>query len=116
MSCRIPGPPRGFLLSKYALTESAENPIGTISLGYIETRKGTLVLSVNSREDAKRGRELLVSRLGGHVDPAFVAHQTSEQARERSRPAPDEPEVPPEQALSRTKPPTSPVRPPPKDA
>ena len=73
-------------------TESSENPIGTTSLGYVETRKGTLVLSVNSRERAERGRELLASRLGGLVGPALIAHQTPKQA-------PDEPEIPPEEAL-----------------
>ena len=80
--------------------ESSENPIGTTSLGYIETRKGTLVLSVNSRERAERGRELLTLRLAGLVGPALIAHQTPERAQEeRSGQPPDEPEVPPEEAL-----------------
>ena len=82
-------------------TESSETPIGTTSLGYIETtKKGTLVLSVNSRERAERGRDLLASRLGDLVGPALIAHQTPERAQEkRSGPAPVEPEVPPEEAL-----------------
>ena len=81
-------------------TESSETPIGTTSLGYIETRKGTLLLSVNSRERAERGRELLASHLGDLVGPALIAHQTPERAlEERSGQAPDEPEVPPEEAL-----------------
>ena len=81
-------------------TESSENPIGTTSLGYVETRKGTLVLSVNSRERAERGRELLASRLGDLVGPALIAHQTPQrELEERSRQPPDEPEVPPEDAL-----------------
>ena len=81
-------------------TESSENPVGTTSLGYIETRKGTLVLSVNSRERAERGRDLLASRLGDLVGPALIAHQTPERAQEeRSGQAPDEPEIPPEEAL-----------------
>ena len=80
-------------------TESSEHPIGTTSLGYIETRKGALVLSVNSRERAERGRGLLASRLGGLVGAALIAHQTPERAlEERSGQAPDEPEVPPEEA------------------
>ena len=84
----------------HSATESSENPIGTTSLGYIETRKGTLVLSVNSRERAERGRALLASRLGNLIGPALIAHQTPERAQEaRSGQAPDEPEVPPEEAL-----------------
>ena len=83
-----------------AATESSESPIGTTSLGYIETRKGTLVLSVNSRERAERGRELLASRLGGLVGSALIAHQTPEQAlEEHPGQAPDEPAIPPEEAL-----------------
>ena len=84
----------------HSATESSENPIGTTSLGYIETRKGTLVLSVNSRERAERGRALLESRLSDLLGPALIAHQTPERAQEeRSGQAPDEPEVPPEEAL-----------------
>ena len=84
----------------HSAAESSEPPIGTTSLGYIETRKATLVLSVNSRERAERGRALLVSRLGGLVGPALVAHQTPERAQEeRSGQAPDEPGIPPEEAL-----------------
>ena len=81
-------------------TESSEHPIGTTSLAYVETRKGTLVLSVNSRERAERGRGLLASRLGDLAGPALVAHQTPERAQEeRSGQTPDEPEIPPEEAL-----------------
>ena len=81
-------------------TDSSENPIGTTSLGYIETRKGTLVLSVNSRERAERGRALLASRLSDLIGPALIAHQTPERTQEeRSGQTPDEPEVPPEEAL-----------------
>ena len=83
-----------------SVAESSQNAIGTTSLGYIETRKGTLVLSVNSQERAERGRELLVSRLGTLVGPALIAHQTPERAlEERSGQAPDEPEIPPEEAV-----------------
>ena len=59
-----------------------------------------LVLSVNSRERAERGRELLASGLGDLVGPALVAHQTPERGmEERSGQAPDEPEVPPEEVV-----------------
>ena len=55
------------------VAESSDNAIGTTSLGYAETRKGTLFLSVNSRERAGRGRDLLASRLGDLVGPALIA-------------------------------------------
>ena len=64
------------------VAESSQNAIGTTSLGYAETRKGALVLSVNSRERAGRGQELLASRLGDLVGPALIAHQTPERALE----------------------------------
>ena len=58
------------------------------------------MLSVNSQERAERGRELLASRLDGLVGPALIAHQTPERAmEEQSRQAPDEPEIPPEEAV-----------------
>ena len=84
-----------------AVTESSEHAIGTTSLGYTETRKGTLVLSVNSQERAGRGRELLASRLGDLVGPALIAIQTPERALEEgSEPAgPDEPAIPPVEAV-----------------
>ena len=82
------------------VAESSENAIGTTSLGYAETRKGALVLSVNSRERAGRGQELLASRLGDLVGPALIAHQTPERAlEEQSGQAPDEPAIPPEEAV-----------------
>ena len=82
------------------VAESSENAIGTTSLGYAETRKGALVLSVNSRERAGRGQELLASRLGDLVGPALIAHRTPERAlEERSGQAPDEPAIPPEEAV-----------------
>ena len=81
-------------------TGSSENRIGTTSLAYVETRKGTLVLSVDSRERAERGRELLASRLGDLVGPGLIAHQTPQrELEERSGQPPDEPEIPPEEAL-----------------
>ena len=83
-----------------AVTESSVHAIGTTSLGYAETRKGTLVLSVNSQERAGRGRELLASRLGDLVGPALIAIQTPERALEEgSEPGPDEPAIPPDEAV-----------------
>ena len=82
------------------VAESSENAIGTTSLGYAETRKGALVLSVNSRERAGRGRELLASHLGDLVGPALITHQTPERAlEEQSGLAPDEPAIPSEEAV-----------------
>ena len=82
------------------VAESSQNAMGTTSLGYAETRKGALVLSVNSRERAGRGRELLASRLGDLVGPALIAQQTPERAlEERSGQAPDEPAIAPEEAV-----------------
>ena len=76
-----------------------ESAMGTTSLGYAETRKEALVLSVNSRERAERGRELLASRLGGLLGPALIAQQASEQALEKHAGlARDEPTIPPEEA------------------
>ena len=82
------------------VAESSENAIGTTSLGYAETRKRTLVLSVNSRERAGRGRELLGSHLGDLVGAALTTHQTPERAlKEQSGLAPDEPAIPSEEAV-----------------
>ena len=83
-----------------AITESLETAIGTTSLGYAETRKGTLVLSVNSRERAARGRELLAARLGNLVGPALIALQTPKRALEEVLElGPDEPAIPPDEAV-----------------
>ena len=82
------------------VVELPESAIGTTSLGYAETRKETLVLSVNSRERAERGRELLASRLGSLVGPALIAQQSPEQAlEEHAGLAQDEPAIPPEEAM-----------------
>ena len=82
------------------VAESSQNAIGTTSLGYAETRKRTLVLSVNSRERAGRGRDLLASRLGGLVGPALIAQQAPERAlEEQAGQAPDEPAIPPEEPV-----------------
>ena len=76
--------------------EASETVIGTTSLGYAEMKKATLVLSVNSRERAERGRELLASHLGNLVGPALIVHQDPErQAGE----VPDEPAIPTAETL-----------------
>ena len=80
--------------------EAPETVIGTTSLGYAEMRKGTLVLSVNSRERAERGRELLTSRLGDLVGPALIVHQGPDRAPEQpAGEVPDERAIPTEEAL-----------------
>lgn len=80
--------------------EAPETAIGTTSLGYAEMRNATLVLSVNSRERAERGRELLASRLGTLVGPALIVHQDPERALERQvGEVRDEPAIPTAEAL-----------------
>ena len=80
--------------------ETPETVIGTTSLGYAEMTKAALVLSVNSRERAERGRELLASRLGDLVGPALIVHQEPERAPERQTgEVPHEPAIPTAEAL-----------------
>ena len=80
--------------------DSSQSAIGTTLLGDAQIRKGTLVLAVNSRERAERGRELLASRLGALVGAALIAHQTRERAMEaRAEHWPQEPEIPPEDVV-----------------
>ena len=81
-------------------SEPSRSAIDTTSLGYVETRRGTLVLAVNSQERAGRGRDLLASRLGGLVGPAFTVLRTPERALgERFGQTPDAPAIPPEEAV-----------------
>ena len=78
---------------------SAEDAPGNTSLGQTEIRERTLILSVNSRERADRGQDLLPSRLGHLAGPSPIAHQTPERAvEERAGRVPDEPDIPPEEA------------------
>ena len=78
---------------------SSEDATGTTLLGHAEIRRQALVLSVNSRERAERGQELLASRLGDLAGPSLIAQQALEKAMEElSGPAPDEPGIPPEEA------------------
>ena len=80
--------------------QAPETVIGTTSLGYAALRKGTLVLSVNSRERAERGRELLASRLGDRVGPALIVHQDPDRAPEQQAgEVPDGPAIPTAEAL-----------------
>ena len=80
--------------------DSSQSAIGTTSLGYAEIRGRTLALSVNSRERAARGRELLASRLGDLVGPALTAQQApARPLDERSGLSPDEADTPPEEAV-----------------
>ena len=79
---------------------SSEDAIGTTLLGHAEIRRQALVLSVNSRERAERGQELLASRLGDLAGPSLIAQQALEKAMEElSGPSPDEPGIPPEEAV-----------------
>ena len=81
-------------------TGSSQSAIGTTLLGDAEIRKGMLVLSVNSRERAERGHELLALRLGDLVGPSLTVHQTRERALEvQSGPASDESEIPPDEVV-----------------
>ena len=61
-------------------TAEAEDIIRVTSLGDAALRSGALVLTVNSRERAKRGRDLLASRLGDLVGNPLISHQDPEQA------------------------------------
>ena len=79
---------------------SSEDAIGATLLGHAEIRQQALVLSVNSRERAERGQELLASRLGDLAGPSLIAQQALEKAMEvLSGPAPDEPGLSPEEAV-----------------
>ena len=85
---------------RHRALQAPETVIGTTSLGYAEMRTRTLVLSVNSRERAERGRELLTSRLGDLVGPALIVHQEPDRAPEQpAGEVPDEPAIPTEEAL-----------------
>ena len=80
--------------------DTSQSDIGTTLIGDAMIRKGTLVLSVNSRERADRGHELLAPRLGDLVGPALIAHQTPGRTlEEQSAQVPDEPEIPPEEVV-----------------
>ena len=65
-----------------------DNPFSTTNLGVAEFRAGALTLSVNSRERAERGEELLSSRLGDLVGPALTSSQDPIQAIKEHRAEP----------------------------
>ena len=58
----------------------SEHGTATTNLGTAEIRDGAVTLSVNSRERAERGQELLSSRLGDLVGPALTSSQDPYQA------------------------------------
>ena len=77
----------------------AEDTIRMTSLGAARLESGALLLAVNSRERAERGRDLLASSLGDLVGSPLVSHQDPEQAMaEYAGQAEDEPGLPPEEA------------------
>ena len=74
--------------------------IGTTSLGHAALGEGALTLSVNSRERAERGRDLLATRLGDLVGPPLTSHQDPESAlEEHVERARDEPAMPTAEAV-----------------
>ena len=78
----------------------SEDDIGNTSLGHVEMGAGALMLSVNSRERAERGRDLLASRLGDLVGSPLISHRDPEAALEEGAgPAHVGPGVPPEESV-----------------
>ena len=67
---------------------ASENAIATTNLGDARIGAGVLTLSVNSRERAERGQELLSSRLGDLVGPALISSQDPYQALRAHRAEP----------------------------
>ena len=77
----------------------AEDTTFMTTLGNAALASGALVLTVNSRERAERGRDLLASRLGDLVGSPLISHQDPEQAMAAFAGQPeDEPDIPPEEA------------------
>ncbi len=80
------------------LTFQSVDDSGRTSLGNIEIRDGTLLLSINSRERAEIGRDLLASHLGALVGAPLITHEDIKQTLDKS-PGPgasEEDEIPPE--------------------
>ncbi len=78
----------------------AEDTIRMTSLGAARLESGALLLTVNSRERAERGRDMLESHLGDLVGSPLISHQDPEQAMAAYTGQPeDEPEIPPEEAV-----------------
>lgn len=59
-------------------TLRSEDDQGRTCLGNIEIRDRTLLLSVNSRQRAERGRDLLAAHLGSLVGAPLIAHEDIE--------------------------------------
>ena len=79
--------------------DDAEDTVRMTLLGNARLESGALVLAVNSRERAERGRDLLESSLGDLVGSPLISHQDPEQAMAQFAGQPeDEPEIPPEVA------------------
>ncbi|MFQ6018644.1 MAG: hypothetical protein ACE5KF_10665 [Kiloniellaceae bacterium] len=72
---------------------------GRLSLGMIELRDRQIVLSINSRERAERGKKLLTDLLGGLVGPPLTSFESLENVLENEN-RPDAPgpveEIPPD--------------------
>ena len=58
---------------------------GRTSLGSIEVKSRSLLLSTNSQERAERGRDLLLSHLGTLVGTPLTSHEAIERALERTK-------------------------------
>lgn len=82
------------------LTCQSTDDSGRTSLGYVEIRNGTLLLSTNSRERAEKGRDLLASRLGDLTGTPLISHEDLERVMEKPAgpQATDGDEIPPEVA------------------
>ncbi len=83
-----------------AVTITATNGRGDTVLGSIEIKKGTVVLSTNSRKRAARGEMLIAAALRGLVGEPVREEVTADQLlmERRSRPRKSPTQVPPEQA------------------
>ena len=80
------------------LTLEYGSDFSTPTLGTAELAEGALVLTVNSRERAERGKALLAERLGGLVGQPLVSIQDPAKAlEEHSAGTHEAPEIPPEE-------------------
>jgi hypothetical protein len=70
------------------LALETDDEAGRTILGSIEIAADALVLSTNSKERADRGRDLLLSRLGGLVGQPLTSHQTLEKMLDEPSDAP----------------------------
>lgn len=78
------------------MTLEFEDDFTTSTLGHAELAAGALVLTVNSRERAERGKALLAGRLGGLVGQPLISLQDPAKAlEEHLDEGPQEAEMPP---------------------